>query len=122
VNLAQWVSQSIADDSAFAPGQTFTITWQLKNVGSATWTAAYLLRFYSGNAFGAPEEVPLGREVLPGNTVDITLEMKAPTTPGNYRTDWVLSDERRGNFKEPIFLKIIVVKPPTPAPAVTATP
>jgi hypothetical protein len=121
-NLAQWVSQSIADDSILAPGETFTITWRLKNVGSTTWTAAYLLRFYSGDPFGALKEAPLGREVLPGETVDISLRMKAPTTPGDHRTDWVLSDEKRSNFKQPVFLKIVVSKLVTPAPTATTTP
>jgi hypothetical protein len=44
--------------------------------------------------------------------------MKVPVTPGNYRSDWVLSDESRSNFKEPIYLKITVAAPATP----TATP
>ena len=103
---AQWVSQSIPDDTVFAPGQAFTLTWQLKNVGLSTWTAGYLLRYYSGELFGAPDELVLGQEVLPGATIDISLKMKAPTTVGNYRTDWVLSNETRSNFKEPVFLEL----------------
>jgi hypothetical protein len=121
-NLAQWISQSITDNSILAPGETFTITWRLKNAGSSTWTATYLLRFYSGNPFGAPNEVPLGREVLPGETVDISLKMQAPVTPGDYRTDWVLSNEKRSNFKQPVFLKITVAKPSTSVPTVTTAP
>jgi hypothetical protein len=124
INLAQWVSQSIADDTIIAPGKTFTITWQLKNIGTSTWTANYLLRFYSGDNFGYPKkEIPLGRTVAPGETLDMSLKMTAPTTPGNYRTDWVLSDENRSNFKQPVFLKIVVAsKTTTPTLAATATP
>lgn len=123
-DLAEWVSQSIADDTIFAPGETFTITWRLKNVGSSTWTIGYLLRFYSGDTFGAPTEILLSRVALPGETVDISIPMKAPVTSGNYRTDWVMSNESRSNFKEPVFLKIIVAAPlaPTLAPTSTATP
>lgn len=122
VNLAEWVSQTIADDSVFAPGEAFTITWRLKNVGTSTWTETYMLRFFSGNAFGAPVEVPLEQEVLPGATIDISLKMKAPALPGDYRTDWVLSTESRSNFKQPVFLKIKVVIPPTPTRTPTSTP
>ena len=126
VDLAEWVSQSIADDAIFAPSETFTITWRLKNAGTSTWTVGYLFRFYSGDAFGAPIEVPLSRVALPGETVDISIPMKAPATPGNYRTDWVLSNESRSNFKQPVFLKITVAIPPTPTrtstPTLTATP
>jgi len=121
-NRAEWVSQSIADGTIFAPGETFTITWSMKNVGATTWTVSYLLRFYSGNTFGAPQEIPLGRVVLPGETIDISIPMKAPISPGDYRTDWVLSNESRSNFKDPVFLKITVATPPTTAPTATTTP
>lgn len=121
---AQWVSQTIPDDTTFAPNQAFTITWRLKNVGESTWTAAYLLRFYSGNIFGAPKEVVLGQAVPPGGTIDITLKMRAPEIAGKYRSDWVLSNEKRGNFKEPVYLAITVVLPATPTrtPTPSATP
>jgi hypothetical protein len=119
-NQDQWVSQSIADDTIFAPGQTFTMTWRLKNTGTSTWTAGYLLRYYSGNAFGAPKEIAIGKEVLPGGEIDINVAMKAPAILGSYRTDWVMSNETRTNFKEPVFLKIKVATPvtstPTPKP------
>jgi len=125
-NQAQWVSQSIADDTVFAPGQTFTMTWTLKNSGTSTWTAAYLLRYYSGNTFGATKEIAIGREVLPGGQIDISLQMTAPLIPGSYRSDWVMSTQNRANFKEPVYLRIKVAVPvtasPTPKPTATPTP
>lgn len=122
INLAQWVSQTIPDDTVFAPGEAFTITWRMLNVGTATWTATYLVRFYSGDTFGAPREIPLGKIVLPGETVDISIRMSAPAIPGAYRTDWVLSTESRSNFKDPVFLKITVAVPPTATRPATAAP
>jgi hypothetical protein len=115
-NQAQWVSQTIADDTTFAPGETFTMTWRLKNTGTSTWNAGYLLRYYSGETFGAPKEIALGREVLPGQEIDISIQMRAPTNPGTYRSDWVMSSENRSNFKEAVFLRIKVAKPVTPTP------
>jgi hypothetical protein len=120
-DLAEWVSQSVADGTVFEPGESFIITWTLKNVGTSTWTAAYLLRFYSGNAFGAPQEILLGQEVSPGGTIDIAIPMRAPNTVGEYRSDWVMSNELRSNFKEPVFLQIEVARPATPTPTATAT-
>ena len=111
---AQWVSQSVADGTAFAPGETFTMTWTLKNVGTSTWTAGYMLRHFTGDTFGAAKEIPLGKEVPPGGTVDFTLQMTAPARGGDYRTDWVMATESRGNFREGVFLKITVAVTPTP--------
>jgi hypothetical protein len=124
-NLARWVSQSIPDGTNFLPGETFTMTWQVQNAGEATWTTGYWLRFYAGNTFGAPTEVPLGKEVLPDQIVEITLRMRAPTQPGEYRSNWVLANEARSNFKDGLFLVIVVPAPtatPTRTPRPSATP
>jgi hypothetical protein len=120
-DLAEWVSQSVADGTVFAPGETFINTWRLKNVGTTTWTPAYVFRFYSGNAFGAPQEILLGEEVAPGETIDIPISMRAPTALGDYRSDWVMANEFRSNFKEPVFIEITVARPATATPTATAT-
>ncbi len=119
-DLAMWVSQTVQDDTLFLPGQEFNMTWTLKNVGTSTWTAKYRLRYYSGNPFGTTKEVLLGKEVKPGETVEINVGMKAPLQGGEYRSDWVLSNESLRNFKEPVFLKIKVASP-TASPTVTKT-
>jgi len=115
---AQWVSQSIADDTVFAPGAEFTMSWRLRNVGTTTWTAGYMLRYFSGDTFGvpAPREILIGQEVPPGGEIEINIPMKAPAKPGTYRSDWVMSTESRANFNEPVFLKIKVALPPTLTP------
>jgi hypothetical protein len=121
-NRAQWVSQSVADDTIFAPNETFSMTWTLKNVGTTTWTAGYMLRFYSGDALNAPKEVLLERDVLPGDLVDITVEMRAPARTGEYPSVWVMSDEARSNFQEPVYLQIVVAIPLTPTRTPTPSP
>jgi hypothetical protein len=122
VDLAEWVSQTITDGTVFEPGETFTITWTLKNAGTSTWTPFYLLRFYSGDAFGAPDEVFLEGDVLPGETIDIAIPMTAPTALGEYRSDWVMANPARSNFKEAVYLEIVVSRPATPTSTTTVTP
>lgn len=119
-NRLKWVSQIIDDGTRMAPNSTFNMTWRVQNVGTTTWSANYRLRHWSGERFGAPAEVLLNQEVAPGEVVDITIPMKAPALPGEYRSDWVMANELRGNFNEPIYLKIIIVGPGTLAPTLPA--
>ena len=125
-NKLKWISQTIADGTRLAPNSTFNMTWRVQNTGTTTWNANYLLRHWSGDRFGAPTEVALNQEVAPNEMVDITIPMKAPALPGEYSSNWIMATELRGNFNEPIFLKIVVVAPGTlvntlPAPSATQT-
>jgi hypothetical protein len=65
-------------------------TWRLKNIGTCTWTTAYSIVFYAGAQMGAPSVVNMPYSVAPGATVDITVNMAAPTTPGHYRGYWMI--------------------------------
>jgi uncharacterized repeat protein (TIGR01451 family) len=82
---------TIPDGSVLAPGQAFTKTWRIRNVGSCTWTTSYALVFVFGNTFGAAPAINLSSSVAPvapGQTADFSINMVAPTTPGHYRSYW----------------------------------
>lgn len=128
---ARWVSQTVQDGTRFTPGQTFSVTWRMQNSGTTTWTTSYWVRWYSGNAFGAPTEIAVERDVPPGDFYDITVNLKAPTVVGDYSTTWTLSNPLRSNFKDAFFLSFVVANPtatvtqtpaPSETPAPTATP
>ena len=83
---------TVPDGTIFAPAASFTKTWRLKNTGSCGWTTSYGLIFYSGEQMNAPTFINLPRTVTPGGTVDLSLNMTAPPTPGKYRGYWVLQN------------------------------
>jgi Ig-like domain from next to BRCA1 gene len=86
---AQFVADvTVPDNTVLAPGTTFTKTWRLKNIGTCTWTTAYALVFDSGTQMGGPAAVNLPNSVTPGNTVDVTVSLAAPTATGNYIGFW----------------------------------
>lgn len=89
---------TIPDGTVFAPNQTFTKTWRLKNVGVTTWTTAYSLIFFSGEKMGAPSAVPLPNEVRPNATVDISVPMVSPSSPGQYIGYYILRNPQGKNF------------------------
>ncbi len=79
---------SVPDGTVFAPGATFAKTWRLKNTGSCTWTTSYSLVFVSGDQMGGPDSVPMPNSVAPGQTVDLTVNLTAPSSAGSYRGYW----------------------------------
>lgn len=113
---AKWVSQTILDRTRFSPGQTFNMTWTLQNAGTTTWTTAYSFRFWGGEQMGAPKIVNLDREVAPGETIDITVSMKAPAKAGEYQSRWVMFNAFQTSFKEDVYLFLTVVAPATLTP------
>jgi tetratricopeptide (TPR) repeat protein len=84
---------TVPDGTRFAPGTSFEKTWRLKNVGSCEWTTSYQLVFIEGERMGAPLSVEFPENVAAGDTVDISVIMKAPNNPGVYRGYWMLKNE-----------------------------
>lgn len=84
---AQYIADvNYPDGSDLAPGTAFTKTWRIQNTGTCTWTSSYSLVFYSGDSMGAPAAVPLTTgTVAPGQTVDVSVPLVAPSTPGTYQ-------------------------------------
>jgi len=94
VSYCDWVSfvkdVTIPDGTVFAPGETFTKTWRLKNRGTCTWTPDYMLVFTGGDQLGGTTAVRLPGYVSPGQTVDVSVTLNAPDLPGKYVGYWML--------------------------------
>ena len=83
---------SVPDGSSFAPSTAFTKTWRLQNIGTCTWTTAYALVFSSGLPIGGPAAVNLLSSVAPGQVVDLSVNLTAPSAAGHYRGYWLLQN------------------------------
>lgn len=93
-NLARFVTDvTIPDGTKFEPGESFTKTWRLKNVGTCAWTSGYDIVFSGGDAMGAPASVQITNgTVPPGGSVDVSVDLEAPDDEGTYRGNWQLRD------------------------------
>ncbi len=128
-NWAQFVDDvSIPDGTRMAPGQSFTKTWRLKNIGTCTWTGEYSVAFESGEAMSAPAEVPIPEVVPPGDTIDVSVNLKAPATPGRKTGYWKLRNPAGvpfgigGNAQGTFYVQINVISATgSPTATVTAT-
>jgi uncharacterized protein YkwD len=91
-NSAAFVADlTVPDNSIIGAGETFTKTWRISNTGTCIWASDYVLTYYSENRMGAPNAVPL-EITRPGESIDISVELKAPNNPGKYRGNFVIKN------------------------------
>ncbi len=111
---------SVPDGSSIAPGASFTKTWRLRNASTCVWTPSYSLVFVSGDQLGGPISTPLTSNVNPGETVDLSVNLKAPTDGGSYAGYWMLRNSTGGFFgigsggDKPFWVKISVLSASLP--------
>jgi Ig-like domain from next to BRCA1 gene len=121
---------TIPDGTNMAPNQSFAKTWRLVNNGTTTWNSSYALVFSSGTSMSAPAVVNLPASVPPGQNADITVNLVAPATPGEYIGYFILKNPSGQifgvgpNAVDAIWVQIVVgsATPVSTLPAGTVTP
>jgi len=81
---------TIQDYALLHAGEAFTKTWRIRNVGTCTWTTAYKLVFVRGEKMSAPDFIPLPADVMPGQSIDLSVNLVAPGMPGRHQGYWQL--------------------------------
>ncbi len=89
---------TIPDGTTFTPGAAFTKTWRIKNRGTCSWTTGFSLVFSSGNAMGGAAQVSFTRDVAPGQTIDLSINLVAPGDTGSYTGYYKLRDASGQTF------------------------
>ncbi len=100
------------DGTKVDAGTYFTKVWRIRNTGATRWQERYLTRINS-TPCDAPEMVPI-RQTDPGQTVDISVKVRAASSPGRCKIYWKMTDADRTPLmsgKRPIFLDVQVRKP-----------
>ncbi len=121
------IDVTIPDGTLLREGESFTKTWRLVNQGSCAWDDSYALVWFSGETFGAPERIPLRGEVAAGESVDISVEMTAPSGPAVYQGNWILQAPDGSFFgigpngKSPFWVRVEVVKNDAAGLSITPT-
>lgn len=111
---------TIPDGTSMPPGQAFTKTWRISNAGTCTWTQSYSLAFVSGDQMGGVSSIPLPATVAPGEIVDLSVNLTAPMSAGNYAGYWMLRNASGGFFgigsagEVPLSVKISVPSSSSP--------
>jgi hypothetical protein len=117
-NKAEFVLDvGVPDDVKLGPSVTFTKTWRLRNVGNCTWNGNYSMILVGGEPFSAPTPVSLPKIVAPGDTADVSIVMKTPSSMGTYQGYWMIQDASGNKFgiganaDTPVWVRVIVGSP-----------
>lgn len=114
---------TIPDNSNIKAGSSFKKTWRIKNVGTCSWDTDYSFVFASGERMGGASPTKLLGPVAPGSTVDVTLDLIAPSANGAYKGNWLLRNPAGVLFgigsqgDQPVWVQIVVGATATPVPA-----
>lgn len=92
-DIATFISDiTIPDYANIEINASFTKTWRIQNTSQTIWTTEYNFIFNNGEQMGAPDSIPLPKEVPPDGLIDLTIEFTAPATAGEYRSNWLLEN------------------------------
>ncbi len=78
---------TIPDNTLLQKDAEFIKTWRIRNVGTCTWGDGYNLVFANGHIMDGPPTSPLPK-AAPGDIINISVNMKAPSDGGTYAGDW----------------------------------
>ncbi len=84
-------SQKPEDGTEFRPNARFDMVWTLQNSGGKTWLADDVdFEYVSGKKMQTQDAYDLPRDVLPGESISMTVKMNAPKPAGEHKTVWSL--------------------------------
>ena len=116
--------------SAFAPGETFTKTWRIKNTGTCTWNKHYAIVLFDGDSMSG-EMTMITQAVDPDEVTEISVVLTAPDEAGTYVGYWVLVNRDEVPFGNYFYVEMTVsgdaptateTSVNTPTPEVIGTP
>ena len=99
---------TIPDGTEMKPGDTFTKTWQIQNTGTCDWNENFKFTYVGGDLLGS-DTTKIRRYVGAGSTINIKLDMVAPSGTGTVTSSWRMADDS-GNLFGQIFTVEIKLK------------
>jgi len=99
-----------ADGAVFGAGTLFTKTWRFRNDSNEAWPVGSKILFVGKNSdqMGGPNELEVGRVVEPGQEVDVSVPLVAPSQPGSYVGFWRMADPSGKRFGQRVRVQIQV--------------
>ena len=102
----RWIKDvTVKDFTLMTPGKTFTKTWQVINNGTCAWKPGFQFAFYGGDPMGG-SNFTLTQAVNPGDQMDLSIPMTAPSGTGIIISTWRMSGFNGWFFGDALTVKI----------------
>ena len=105
---------TIPDGTRLRPGQSFTKTWLLRNVGKRAWSQEYRLAHRSGEMMATAPSIQLPDPVAAGAEVAVSAAMVAPPYLAHDRSEWQLQDPDGEWIGDTVWAEITLEDSPHP--------
>ncbi|HSR19852.1 MAG TPA: NBR1-Ig-like domain-containing protein [Anaerolineales bacterium] len=111
---AEYVADvTIPDGTIVAPGASFMKRWSVKNTGSCTWNSSYKFVFMDGDVLGGAYVYNFPGVAAPKDTVEIPIQLYAPSATGSYAGYWKIQAPDGtifgvGEYDQSLWVKIVV--------------
>lgn len=117
-NLLYIDDATIEDGTELKPGEVFTKTWLVQNIGGCAWRAGFTFRHVGGDLMRG-NTVTLTDAIPTGAKREISVQLVVPSEQnGTIISAWRMADENGNFFGDTLTVQIVVNDPNAP----TATP
>lgn len=100
---------TIGEGESVPPNTQFTKTWRVQNDGDEEWPRGCCLQFSGGVQLCESERIHV-EPVHAGATTDLSVEMRSPSTPGIYQSEWRMVTPTGSYFGEVIWVILTVAE------------
>jgi hypothetical protein len=83
---------TIQDGEQITAGTAFTKTWQVRNDGTCEWATTYTVIYSSGDQMSGLSGQTLTAPVAVGSSVNLSVQLTAPSTAGDYTGWWAIAN------------------------------
>ncbi len=99
---------TIPDDTEIKAGQSFIKTWRVRNTGTRAWGAGFTLEYAGGTPMNFQSSYPVPATAA-GATTEISVDMRAPMSPGTHYADFRMKDDQGNPFGQILYTRIVVL-------------
>lgn len=101
------IDEEPKDTASYQPNEVVTKKWVIKNSGNSTWDKNYKLVYLEG-PMGKTNEILIGKDVLPGETITLSMQFTAPSSAGTSRSYWKMLNSSGKFFGESVWIEFRV--------------